>query len=229
SELYTVVTPARSYKIAEFINKADGHLAQCPEPPKIFTFPSLPVMSVEEKSAAHYACVSPIGSSEIIMLGAVRIKSMVEMLGLSQQIRENVYRLFQRILHQHTSLFFDRHIDHIILCCFCAAAKISKLSLTFKEVISSYVNQPQCNPRVFDSVFVDWALACQDSASGKRKGQEHVDFVTFCKDIFLPSVEPLLLELFTEGTSGQKRKKMAQVKIASIKSWLSPSVHPLVS
>ncbi|PNY07285.1 retinoblastoma-related protein 1-like [Trifolium pratense] len=66
SELYTVVTPARSYKIAEFINKADGHLAQCPEPPKIFTFPSLPVMSVEEKSAAHYAGVSPIGSSEVL-------------------------------------------------------------------------------------------------------------------------------------------------------------------
>jgi hypothetical protein len=43
-----------------------GHLAQCPEPPEILTFPSLPVMSVEEKSAAHYACVSPIGSSEVL-------------------------------------------------------------------------------------------------------------------------------------------------------------------
>lgn len=66
-----------------------------------------------------WACVS-----QIVKLAAVRISGMVERLQLSQQIRENVYCLFQQILNQRTSLFFNRHIDQIILCCFYGIAKV---------------------------------------------------------------------------------------------------------
>ncbi|KVH95741.1 Cyclin-like protein [Cynara cardunculus var. scolymus] len=53
--------------------------------------------------------------SKIVKLAAVRINGMVERLQLSQQIRERVYCLFQQILSQRTALFFNRHIDQIIL------------------------------------------------------------------------------------------------------------------
>lgn len=67
--------------------------------------------------------------SQIIKLAAVRINGMVERLQLSQQIRENVYCLFQQILSQRTFLFFNRHIDQIILCSFYGVAKVEYMNL----------------------------------------------------------------------------------------------------
>lgn len=64
------------------------------------------------------------GIVQITKLAAVRINSMLERLQLSQQIKEGVYCLFQQILNQQTNLFFNRHIDQIILCCFYGVAKV---------------------------------------------------------------------------------------------------------
>lgn len=136
---------------------------------------------------------------KINKLAAVRIKGMVERLQLSQQIQENVYTLFQQILSQRTSLFFNRHIDQIILCCFYGVAKISQLNLTFREIIFNYRKQPQCKPQVFRSVFVDWSTARHNG----RTGQDHVDIITFYNEIFIPTVKPLLVELGPAGTSAK--------------------------
>ncbi|KAF8390765.1 hypothetical protein HHK36_025292 [Tetracentron sinense] len=129
--------------------------------------------------------------SKIVKLAAVRISSMVERLQLSQQIRESVYSLVHQILSQRTYLFFNRHIDQIILCCFYGVAKISQLNLTFKEIIYNYRKQPQCKPQVFRSVFVDWSSARRNG----KTGQEHVDIIIFYNEIFIPAVKPLLVEL----------------------------------
>ncbi|ONI20957.1 hypothetical protein PRUPE_2G042800 [Prunus persica] len=133
--------------------------------------------------------------SKIVKLAAVRINGMVERMQLSQQIRENVYRLFQQILVQRTSLFFNRHIDQIILCCFYGVAKISQLTLTFREIIHNYRKQPQCKSLVFRSVYVDWPPARRNG----RPAQEHVDVITFYNEIFIPSVKSLLVELGSAG------------------------------
>ncbi|KAL4367642.1 hypothetical protein GQ457_05G020280 [Hibiscus cannabinus] len=140
--------------------------------------------------------------SKINKLAAVRINGMVERLQLSQQIRESVYSLFQQILNQRTSLFFNRHIDQIILCCFYVVAKISQLRLTFKEIICNYRKQPQCKPQVFQSVFVD-----RSSARPKgRSGQDNIDIIAFYNEIFIPSVKPLLGELGAAGTTTRKSR-----------------------
>ncbi|XWS65452.1 hypothetical protein CRYUN_Cryun05aG0113800 [Craigia yunnanensis] len=135
--------------------------------------------------------------SKINKLAAVRINGMVERLQLSQQIRESVYCQFQQILSQRTSLFFNRHIDQIILCCFYVVAKISQLHLTFKEIICNYRKQPQCKPQVFCSVFIDRSSARRNG----RTGQDHVDIITFYNEIFIPAVKPLLVELGPAGTT----------------------------
>ncbi|XP_071692132.1 retinoblastoma-related protein [Rutidosis leptorrhynchoides] len=127
--------------------------------------------------------------SKIAKLAAVRINGMVERLQLSQQIRERVYRLFKQILNQQTALFFNRHIDQIILCCFYGVAKISQLSLTFKEIINNYKKQTNYKPQVFRAVYVD------DRRRNGRTGQDHVDIIMFYNEIFIPAVKPLLMEL----------------------------------
>nr|DAD30372.1 TPA_asm: hypothetical protein HUJ06_009223 [Nelumbo nucifera] len=132
---------------------------------------------------------------KIVKLAAVRISGLVERLQLSQQIRENVYCLVQQILSQRTALFFNRHIDQIILCSLYGVAKISQLNLTFREIIYNYRKQPQCKPQVFRSVFVDWSSARRNG----KTGQEHVDIITFYNEVFIPNVKPLLVELGPAG------------------------------
>ncbi|XP_056686611.1 retinoblastoma-related protein isoform X2 [Spinacia oleracea] len=137
--------------------------------------------------------------SKIVKLAAVRINGMIERLEKqsttqTQQFRESVYCLFQKILSQRTSLFFNRHIDQIILCAFYGVAKISQYQLTFKEIILNYRKQPQCKTQVFRSVFVDWSSSLRN-----RQGQDHVDIITFYNEVFIPSVKPLLVELDPQG------------------------------
>ncbi|KAJ1413475.1 Retinoblastoma-associated protein, B-box [Sesbania bispinosa] len=213
-------------EIAMHINFSCGGLPPVPPLPKLETSPMkdrlLPFSNLKSKlpppplqsAFASPTKPNPGGGGEtcaetginiffgkIIKLGAVRISGMVERLQLSQQIRENVYCLFQRILNQWTSLFFNRHIDQIILCCFYGVAKISQMNLTFREIIYNYRKQPQCKPQVFRSVFVDWSLARRNGACKQRTGQEHVDIITFYNEIFIPSVKPLLVELGPGGAT----------------------------
>ncbi|KAK4748921.1 hypothetical protein SAY87_015507 [Trapa incisa] len=165
--------------------------------------------------------------AKITKLAAVRINGMLERLQLSQQMKESIYRLFQQILNQRTTLFFNRHIDQIILCCFYLMAKvglflnavvsgqaetitirrslhylscgfslqISRINLTFKDIICNYRKQPHCKPQVFRAVFVDGSSARRTG----RTGHEHIDIIIFYNEVFVPSVKPLLVELGPVG------------------------------
>ncbi|RID71469.1 hypothetical protein BRARA_C03406 [Brassica rapa] len=129
--------------------------------------------------------------TKINKLAAVRINGMVERLQLSQQIRESVYRLFQHVLTEQTSLLFNRHIDQIILCCFYGVAKLSQMRLTFKEIVFNYRKQPQCKPLVFGSVYVD-SFHCRRQG---RVGPDYVNIITFYNDVFVPAAKTLLVEI----------------------------------
>lgn len=141
--------------------------------------------------------------SKIVKLAAVRINGMVERLQLSQQIKESVYSLFQKILGQRTNLFFCRHIDQIILCSLYGIAKISQLNLTFKEIIFNYRKQPHCKQQVFRNVYVERRQA--------KSGPDHVDIITFYNEMFIPSVKPLLVE-FAPDASGQFSSQGSKAK-----------------
>ncbi|BAT06468.1 retinoblastoma-related protein 1 [Oryza sativa Japonica Group] len=140
--------------------------------------------------------------SKIAKLAAIRIRGLCERLQLSQQVLERVYSLVQQIIIQQTALFFNRHIDQIILCSIYGVAKISQLALTFKEIIFGYRKQSQCKPQVFRSVYVHWASR---SRNGKT-GEDHVDIITFYNEVFIPTVKPLLVELGS-GTSPNKKNE----------------------
>ncbi|KAJ8774008.1 hypothetical protein K2173_009439 [Erythroxylum novogranatense] len=164
--------------------------------------------------------------SKIIKLAAIRINGMVERLQQSQQhIRENVYRLFQKILNQRTSLFFNRHIDQIVLCCFYGVAKISKVNLTFREIICNYRKQPQCKTQVFRSVYVDWSVASHKGMTG----QDHVDIITFYNEIFIPAVKPLLVEIDSAGTNTKGNQVSESSNNKDGQCPASPKVSPFPS
>ncbi|KHG11553.1 Retinoblastoma-related protein [Gossypium arboreum] len=135
--------------------------------------------------------------SKINKLAAVRINGMVERLQLSQEIRESVYFLFQQILSQRTSLFFNHHIDQIILCCLYVVAKLSQLELPFKEITRNYRKQLQGRPEVYCSVFVDRSSTQQNG----RTRQDHVGIIAFYNTKFIPAIKYLLEELDLSRTT----------------------------
>ncbi|KAK2973821.1 hypothetical protein RJ640_011749, partial [Escallonia rubra] len=172
---------------------------------------------------------------KIVKLAAVRINGMVERLQLSQQTRENVYHLFQQILSQQTALFFNRHIDQIILCCLYGVAKISQLNLTFREIIYNYRKQPQCKPLVFRTVFIDWSSARRNGEilslqmyMLQKSGKDHVDIITFYNEIFIPAVKPLLVELVPAGAA-QKNNRASEPNNNHGQCPGSPKVSPFPS
>ncbi|KAL6562716.1 Retinoblastoma-related protein 1 [Orobanche gracilis] len=147
--------------------------------------------------------------AKIVKLAAVRINGMVERIQLPQHIRESVYCLFQKILGQRTALFFNRHIDQIILCCFYGVAKIFQLNLTFKEIIFNYRKQPQCKPQVFRSIYIDSSALHRNG----KNGPDHIDIITFYNEIFVPAVKPLLVELAPSGSAEGSHTPAASSKV----------------
>eukprot|EP01018_Ginkgo_biloba_P033472 Gb_14616 [translate_table: standard] len=128
---------------------------------------------------------------KVLKLAAIRIKNLCERLRRPDHFMEQVYRLFQHMLNHETSLFFNRHIDQLILCSFYGVSKVCHLSLTFKEIIFHYKKQPQCKTQVFRNVFVDWPST---KCCGKA-GQEMVDIIKFYNDVFIPAIKTSLVQL----------------------------------
>ncbi|TVU04841.1 hypothetical protein EJB05_47978 [Eragrostis curvula] len=145
--------------------------------------------------------------SKIAKLAAIRIRSLCERLQLSQQLLEQVYSLVQQILSQQTALFFNRHIDQIILCSIYGISKITQLELTFKEIIYGYRKQPQCKPQVFRSVYVRWPPR---NRRGKT-GEEHIDIITFYNEVFIPAIKPLLAEVVSGASPKKKDEEKGHV------------------
>ncbi|KAM0856752.1 hypothetical protein ACQ4PT_048910 [Festuca glaucescens] len=137
--------------------------------------------------------------SKILKLAAIRIRNLCERLRHVEQT-ERVYNIFKQILDQQTSLFFNRHIDQIILCSLYGVAKVSQLTLTFKEIVSNYKREQQCKPEVFRSVFV--GSTNRNGALGSR----HVDIIVFYNEVFVPAVKPFLVALIPSAARPDDNK-----------------------
>ncbi|KAJ1275719.1 hypothetical protein BS78_05G157600 [Paspalum vaginatum] len=137
--------------------------------------------------------------SKILKLAAIRIRNLCERLQCVEQT-ERVYNVFKQILDQQTSLFFNRHIDQLILCCLYGVAKVCQLELSFREILNNYKREPQCKPEVFLSIYL-----------GNRNrngvlGSRHVDIITFYNEVFVPAAKPFLVSLIASGTRPEDKK-----------------------
>ncbi|KAK9133916.1 hypothetical protein Scep_013444 [Stephania cephalantha] len=95
---------------------------------------------------------------------------------------------------KRTALFFNRHIDQIILCSVYGVAKISQLNLTFREIVYNYRKQPQCKPQVFRSVLVD-------GSSTRHSGGHVLDplaYAILTFESFLGELSLTALQLFLQ-------------------------------
>nr|CAB3489926.1 unnamed protein product [Digitaria exilis] len=136
--------------------------------------------------------------SKILKLAAIRIRNLCERVQYVEQT-ECVYNVFKQILDQQTALFFNRHIDQIILCCLYGVAKVRQLDLSFKEILNNYKREPQCKPEIFLSIYV---------GSRNRNGvlgSHHLDIIPFYNQVFVPAAKPFLVSLMDSGTCSEDK------------------------
>ncbi|GAB2234355.1 hypothetical protein Droror1_Dr00003603 [Drosera rotundifolia] len=187
----------------------------------VFASPTQPSLKGEGETCAETGI--NVLFSKISKLAAVRINGMIERLQATQQMRESVYHLFQQILNQRMTLFFCRHIDQIILCCFYIVAKISKLNLTFKEIIMNYKKQPQYRPDVIHCVFVD------GSRRNKKATHDHVGIIQFYNEVFIPAVRQLLVGLGPIGANSSTNRSPESKGTDEAQCPASPKLAPFPS
>ncbi|XP_062183024.1 retinoblastoma-related protein 1-like [Phragmites australis] len=149
--------------------------------------------------------------SKILKLAAIRIRNLCERVQHVEQT-ERVYNLFKQILDQQTALFFNRHIDQLILCCLYGVAKVLGLQskvcpllLSFKEVLNNYKREPQCKPEIFLSIYVG-----SRNRNGSL-GSRHVDIITFYNEVFVPAAKPFLVTLIPSGTRPEDKNANGQI------------------
>lgn len=120
--------------------------------------------------------------SQVLRLGALRIKELCGRLGLEQAFCQQVYTLLQTALYEHTKLFYGRHLDQIILCCVYSLCKVAGPPLTFKDIIYQYRKQPQYQPDVFRTCVLD------QTDPGLRPTQRG-DIIQFYNRCFIPPMK----------------------------------------
>ncbi|KAK2665965.1 hypothetical protein Ddye_004539 [Dipteronia dyeriana] len=163
------------------------------------TFSSPTQLKTPNEGSAPVDAAVNVFFEKIAKLAAFRISSMSERMKLPQQIRERIYLLFQQILTRETYIFFNRHIDQIILCCFYAIAKISHLNLTFKEIKNNYIKQAQSRCQVICCMFVN-----RSSQGNANIGQNRVGIITFYNDMFIQNVKSLVKEIVPDESSEEE-------------------------
>lgn len=98
-----------------------------------------------------------------------------------------VYSVFKSALQEHTHLFYNRHMDQVLLCAlygFCKAQKLN--SISFREIIQRYRAQPHGLQQVFRSVVLEQDHTLQVHKRG--------DIIAFYNSVFVPSMKPFLVE-----------------------------------
>lgn len=166
-----------------------NNLKSKPQSPCLQTAVVSPAKQYPDEAEICAETVINVFFNKVVKLAAVRINEMIKRLQLSQDTRESVYALFQKILREKTTLFFNRHVDQIILCCLYIITKVSKAGLTFTEIVSQYKMQSHCYPQV-QNVFVQ-----------NRSEQKYVGIMIFYNDIFVISVRPFVLEFEPVGSA----------------------------
>lgn len=73
----------------------------------------------------------------------------------ANDILHQVYNAIQFALYERTELFYNRHLDQILLSSIYGVCKVNQLkNISFREIIQQYKTQPQARPEVYKTVIL---------------------------------------------------------------------------
>lgn len=126
---------------------------------------------------------------KVLQVAAHRIRILCEGLHQPSAVQEQVLQVVAHIVKNETALFFQRHMDQILLCSLYGVCKVSRSEspLTFKDILSQYRKAPLWGkPDTFRKVLID---------TTKAEVPETGDIIRFYNEVFVPSIKAFLLQL----------------------------------
>ncbi|PNH01487.1 Retinoblastoma-related protein, partial [Tetrabaena socialis] len=139
---------------------------------------------------------------KVLKLAAFRLALMCEHFDFSPldhaEVSSRVYEAIEHALYRQTHLFYNRHIDQVILSALYGYCKVHKLQqVSFREIIAQYRKQPQSQQSIFRSVVIEQSMPGLQITT-------RADIIAFYNQVFVPSMKSFLLqgESSASGASG---------------------------
>ncbi|KAG2429306.1 hypothetical protein HXX76_011074 [Chlamydomonas incerta] len=110
------------------------------------------------------------------------------------EVSSKVYETIEHALYKQTHLFYNRHIDQVMLSTLYGYCKVHKLSqVSFREIIAQYRKQPQAQQSVFRSVVIEQSMPTLQI-------QSRADIIAFYNAVFVPAMKSFLLKSESNGS-----------------------------
>ncbi|KAK2724085.1 hypothetical protein QYM36_002436 [Artemia franciscana] len=87
-------------------------------------------------------------------LAAVRIEELCNWLKLSKDVAVKIWTCFEHVIVRYHDMMRDRHLDQILMCTIYVICKVSKLDVSFTEIMRCYRSQPHSSSHVYRSVLL---------------------------------------------------------------------------
>ncbi|XP_024532966.1 retinoblastoma-related protein isoform X1 [Selaginella moellendorffii] len=154
----------------------------------VFASPQKPNPHASGETCAE--AVMNVFFQKVLKLAASRIKVLCERLSQPSHVVEQIFQVFEYALNR-TTIFFNRHIDQIILCSMYGVCKVMKLNVTFRDIIFQYRKQPQSRNHVFRNVYLE-----------QRRGRTDMgDIIKFYNEIYVPATKAFLMNIAARPAS----------------------------
>ncbi|EFJ10031.1 hypothetical protein SELMODRAFT_451523 [Selaginella moellendorffii] len=176
-------------------------------------------MAAESNSPteAMHEIVMVVFFQKVLKLAASRIKVLCERLMQPSFVVEHIFQVVEYALNR-TTIFFNRHIDQILLCSTYGVCKVLSLNVSFKDIIFQYRKQPQSRNHVFKSVYL------------KHRGgiAETGDIIKFYNTVFVPAVKSFLVTIAPPSVSMTASQSDVADENTAPNSPARPSVLPAI-
>nr|BAN18536.1 retinoblastoma-like protein [Eudorina sp. 2006-703-Eu-15]BAN18537.1 retinoblastoma-like protein [Eudorina sp. 2006-703-Eu-15] len=129
---------------------------------------------------------------KVLKLAAFRLSLMCDNFDFMPldrgEVNAKVYETIEHALYFQTHLFYNRHIDQILLSALYGYCKVQKLSqVSFREIIAHYRKQPQAHQSIFRSVIIE-------QTNPGLQVVTRADIIAFYNQTFVPSMKSFLLK-----------------------------------
>nr|BAN18540.1 retinoblastoma-like protein [Pleodorina starrii]BAN18541.1 retinoblastoma-like protein [Pleodorina starrii] len=131
---------------------------------------------------------------KVLKLAAFRLALMCDNFNFSPldrvEVSTKVYETIEYALYCQTHLFYNRHIDQIVLSALYGYCKVHKLpQVSFREIITHYRKQPQAQAQqaIFRSVIIEQSNPGLQIVS-------RADIIAFYNQVFVPAMKSFLLK-----------------------------------
>lgn len=165
----------------------------------------------------NQAVVAKVRAKEVVLqmvykkvlgLASLRAQELLLLLRIDC-LAEDVWSCFKACIWQHWHIMVSRHLDQVIMCCIFGVAKVRRVDVKFREIVTMYrtmkhVREPSFTPLLPD-VIREVSLMSHAHLTGKKNGNEanserkeeshkRGDLIQFYNKVFIPNMKKILLQ-----------------------------------